>query len=165
METIELAPFKDVIDGLKETGGEAFNLCYQCGTCETACPWNRVRDFFIRTMMHQSQLGVVDFGSEDLWLCATCGACVQRCPRGVEIGEQRPAQSLAGLLKQRVGARQPMELLWIGLARQGPEPRAGPAAQDKWQDLSHRLSSHWLAPREPSLARRLRRPKAIFPMR
>jgi Fe-S oxidoreductase len=85
METIALAPFKDVIDGIKETGGEAFKLCYQCGLCETACPWNRVRGFPVRNIVHQAQLGVVDFGSEDIWLCATCGACVERCPRGVGI--------------------------------------------------------------------------------
>jgi Fe-S oxidoreductase len=85
VETIALAPFKDVIDGIKETGGEAFKFCYQCGLCETACPWNRVRNFFVRSIIHQAQLGVVDFGSEDLWLCATCGACVERCPRGVKI--------------------------------------------------------------------------------
>jgi Fe-S oxidoreductase len=85
METIALAPFKDVIDGIKETGGEAFKLCYQCGLCETVCPWNRVRKFFVRSIIHQAQLGVVDFGSEDMWLCVTCGRCPQRCPRGVEI--------------------------------------------------------------------------------
>jgi Fe-S oxidoreductase len=85
VETLALAPFRDVIDGIKETGGEAFKLCYQCGLCETACPWNRVRKFFVRSIIHQAQLGVVDFGSEDLWLCATCNNCVQRCPRGVEI--------------------------------------------------------------------------------
>ena len=85
METLALAPFKDVIDGIKETGGEAFKLCYQCGLCETACPWNRVRNFPVRSIIHQAQLGVADFGSEDLWLCATCGACVERCPRGVAI--------------------------------------------------------------------------------
>ncbi|HEY55273.1 MAG TPA: (Fe-S)-binding protein [Dehalococcoidia bacterium] len=85
METLALAPFKEVIDGIKETGGEAFSLCYQCGLCETACPWNRVRKFFVRSIIHQAQLGVVDFGSEDIWLCATCGACVERCPRGVKI--------------------------------------------------------------------------------
>jgi Fe-S oxidoreductase len=85
VETIALAPFKDVIDGIKETGGEAFKFCYQCGLCETACPWNRVRNFFVRSIIHQAQLGVVDFGSEELWLCATCGACVERCPRGVKI--------------------------------------------------------------------------------
>ncbi len=85
METLALAPFKDVIDGIKETGGEAFKLCYQCGLCETVCPWNRVRDFLVRSIVHQAQLGVADFGSEDLWLCATCGACVEHCPRGVAI--------------------------------------------------------------------------------
>jgi Fe-S oxidoreductase len=85
VETLALAPFRDVIDGIKETGGEAFKLCYQCGLCETACPWNRVRKFFVRSLVHQAQLGVVDFGSEDLWLCATCNNCVQRCPRGVKI--------------------------------------------------------------------------------
>ena len=85
METVELAPFKEVIEGLKEAGGEAFKLCYQCGTCNTVCPWNRVRDFLVRKIVLQAQLGVVPFESEDLWLCATCGQCVQRCPRGVEI--------------------------------------------------------------------------------
>jgi len=84
VETFPLAPFKVVIDGIKEEGGEAFRLCYQCGLCETVCPWNRVRKFLIRSIIHQAQLGVVDFESEDLWLCATCRSCVQRCPRGVE---------------------------------------------------------------------------------
>lgn len=85
METVALAPFKVVIDGIKEAGGDALKFCYQCGKCDTLCPWNRVRKFCVRTMMHQAQLGVVPFESEDLWLCATCRRCVQRCPRGVEI--------------------------------------------------------------------------------
>ncbi|MDP3015695.1 MAG: Fe-S oxidoreductase, partial [Deltaproteobacteria bacterium] len=69
MEILSLAPFKVVIDGIKEAGGEAFKFCYQCGTCDTACPWNHVRRFFIRRMIHEAQLGVVPFESEDLWLC------------------------------------------------------------------------------------------------
>jgi len=85
METIPLTPFKVVTDGIKEAGGDAFKFCYQCGTCDTACPWNRVRKFFIRRMVHQAQFGLVPFESEDLWLCASCGNCVERCPRGVEI--------------------------------------------------------------------------------
>jgi Fe-S oxidoreductase len=87
MESIALAPFKAVIDGIKETGGDAVKFCYQCGTCETVCPWNRVRKFLVRSIILQAQLGVVPFESEDLWLCATCGRCVQRCPRGVELIE------------------------------------------------------------------------------
>lgn len=85
METVPLTPFKAVIDGIKEAGGDAFKFCYQCGTCDTVCPWNRVRKFFLRRMINQAKFGVVPFESEDLWLCATCRRCVQQCPRGVEI--------------------------------------------------------------------------------
>ena len=85
METLPLEPFKVVVDGIKESGGDAFKYCYQCGKCETVCPWNRVRKFFIRKFVNEAKFGVVPFESEDVWLCATCRNCVQRCPRGVEI--------------------------------------------------------------------------------
>ncbi len=85
METFPLEPFKVVIDGIKESGGEDFKFCYQCGKCETVCPWNRVRDFRVRRIVNQSKFGVVPFESEDVWFCATCNNCVQRCPRGVKI--------------------------------------------------------------------------------
>jgi len=85
MEIWPLAPFKVVIEGIKEEGGDADKLCYQCGKCDTVCPWNRVREFSVRRLVNQAKFGVVPFESEDLWLCATCGNCVQRCPRGVEI--------------------------------------------------------------------------------
>jgi Fe-S oxidoreductase len=85
METVPLSPFKVVIDGIKEAGGEADKLCYQCGKCDTVCPWNRVRKFFVRRMIHQAKFGVVPFESEDLWFCVTCRKCVDQCPRGVEI--------------------------------------------------------------------------------
>ena len=85
METLPLTLFKDVIDGIKETGGDTFKFCYQCGICETVCPWNHVRKFFVRRIINQAKFGVVPFDSEDIWLCATCGRCPQRCPRGVEI--------------------------------------------------------------------------------
>jgi Fe-S oxidoreductase len=85
MEILPLEPFKVVIDGIKESGGDAFKFCYQCGKCETVCPWNRVRKFFVRRIVNQAKLGVVPFESEDIWICATCRNCVQRCPRGVEI--------------------------------------------------------------------------------
>lgn len=84
METYPLEPFKMVIDGIKESGGDVFKFCYHCGKCETVCPWNKVRQFMVRKINHQSQLGVVPFESEDIWLCVTCGRCGQRCPRGVE---------------------------------------------------------------------------------
>ena len=85
METLPLEPFKVVIDGIKEAGGEADKFCYQCGKCDTVCPWNRVRKFYVRQIVNQAKFGVVPFEAEDIWLCTTCRNCVQRCPRGVEI--------------------------------------------------------------------------------
>ncbi|MFP3879783.1 MAG: (Fe-S)-binding protein [Dehalococcoidia bacterium] len=80
-----LTPYKEATDVILEAGGEPLKLCYQCGLCTGICPWNQVRSFVVRRIMHQAQLGAIDFGGEDVWTCVTCGACVQRCPRGVEI--------------------------------------------------------------------------------
>ncbi len=78
-------PFKDASDAIKEAGGKAFDSCYQCGLCTGSCPWNLVRSFITRRLIHQAQLGLVELEGEDTWMCATCGACVERCPRGVKI--------------------------------------------------------------------------------
>ncbi len=83
MQTI--TPLKEVTDIIKEAGGEELKLCYQCGLCTGVCPWNTVRSFLVRRIMHQAQLGLVDFEDEDMWLCVTCRACVERCPRSVGI--------------------------------------------------------------------------------
>ncbi|MBU3917351.1 (Fe-S)-binding protein [bacterium] len=82
METV--APFKEVIDEIKEAGGEAFKLCFECGTCDTVCPWNRVRNFSIRKVIREATFGLSEIENEDIWRCTTCGRCPQRCPRGVE---------------------------------------------------------------------------------
>ena len=82
METV--APFKDAIDAIKEAGGEAFKYCYQCGTCDTVCPWNRVRKFSMRGIVRQATFGLAELDGKDMWRCTTCGNCPQRCPRGVK---------------------------------------------------------------------------------
>ncbi|MBA7467197.1 putative iron-sulfur-binding oxidoreductase FadF [subsurface metagenome] len=82
-----IAPSKEVIDIIKEEGGDVLKLCYQCGICTASCPWNLVRSFMVRKLIHQAQLGLVDFEDEDMWTCVGCKACVDRCPRGVEIVE------------------------------------------------------------------------------
>jgi Fe-S oxidoreductase len=78
-------PISEVAEAIIEAGGEALKSCYQCGLCTASCPWNRVRSFLTRRLIHESQVGLLDLGSEDVWLCTTCGACVERCPRGVQI--------------------------------------------------------------------------------
>ena len=82
MET--LAPFKEVIDEIKEAGGEVYKLCFQCGLCDTVCPWNRVRKFSIRKIIRQAAFGLTEIDGEDIWRCTTCGNCPQHCPRGVK---------------------------------------------------------------------------------
>jgi len=78
-----VTPSKEAADIIKEEGGEILKLCYQCGLCTAVCPWNRVKSFTIRKLLHQAQLGLVDFEDEDMWTCVICNACVDRCPRGV----------------------------------------------------------------------------------
>jgi len=81
-------PFGEAVASIIETGGEALRTCYQCGLCTGTCPWNLVREFLVRKIIHTGQIGLLlEVGDEDNWLCATCGACVTRCPRGVEIIE------------------------------------------------------------------------------
>ncbi len=78
-----VAPFKEAIDAIKEAGGEAYKYCYQCGMCDTVCPWNRVIKFSMRNIVRQAAFGLPELEGEDMWRCTTCGSCPQRCPRGV----------------------------------------------------------------------------------
>ncbi|MBN2034584.1 MAG: (Fe-S)-binding protein, partial [Deltaproteobacteria bacterium] len=81
----ELAPFEEAIDLIKEAGGDAFKLCWQCGLCSASCPWNMVRTFMPHKMICQSRYGLVELEDAEWWLCSTCNLCVSRCPRGVAI--------------------------------------------------------------------------------
>ena len=79
-----VAPFKEIIDAIKASGGDAFKSCYQCGLCDTVCPWNRVRNFSMRKIVREATFGLTDIESEDIWRCTTCGKCPQVCPRDVK---------------------------------------------------------------------------------
>jgi Fe-S oxidoreductase len=82
VETV--APYKEIIDVIKANGGDAFKRCFQCGLCDTVCPWNRVRTFSMRKIVREATFGLTDIESEDIWRCTTCGRCPQRCPRDVQ---------------------------------------------------------------------------------
>ncbi len=82
METI--APFIEVIDEIKEAGGDVFKLCFQCGLCDSVCPWNTVRPFSMRKIIREAAFGLTEIEGEDIWRCTTCGMCPSQCPRGVK---------------------------------------------------------------------------------
>jgi len=85
VETV--APLQEIIDVIKESGGDAFKFCYQCGLCDTVCPWNRVRTFSMRKIIREATFGLTDIETEEMWRCTTCGNCPRQCPRGVKIIE------------------------------------------------------------------------------
>ncbi len=82
METVE--PIEEIVQELKEAGGETARYCYTCGTCDVVCPWNRVRKFSIRKIVRQASLGLSEIDEDDIWRCTTCGTCPSQCPRGVD---------------------------------------------------------------------------------
>ncbi len=82
METV--APYKEIIEAIKASGGDAFKRCFQCGLCDTVCPWNRVTRFSMRKLVREATFGLTDIETEDIWRCTTCGRCPQQCPRDVK---------------------------------------------------------------------------------
>jgi Fe-S oxidoreductase len=78
------APYKEIIDVIKASGGDAFKRCFECGLCDVVCPWNRVRSFSIRRIVREATFGLTEIESEEIWRCTTCGKCPQRCPRDVK---------------------------------------------------------------------------------
>ena len=79
-----VADYKEIVEVIKESGGDAFKRCFQCGLCDTVCPWNRVRTFSMRKLVRQATFGFTEIESEEMWLCTTCGRCPQQCPRDVK---------------------------------------------------------------------------------
>ncbi len=84
METVPLTAFKEVIDELKANGGDAVKFCYECGLCDTVCPWNRVTTFSIRKLIREATFGLSEIEREEIWRCTSCGRCPLRCPREVK---------------------------------------------------------------------------------
>ena len=81
METV--APFNEIVDEVEANGGDAVKFCYQCGKCDTVCPWNRVSTFSMRKVIREATFGLTEIEHEEIWRCTTCGKCPQICPRDV----------------------------------------------------------------------------------
>jgi Fe-S oxidoreductase len=82
VETV--APYKEIIDAIKASGGDAFKRCFECGLCDVVCPWNKVTTFSIRKIVREATFGLTEIESQEIWRCTTCGRCPQQCPRDVK---------------------------------------------------------------------------------
>ena len=85
------APFKEIVEEIKEFGGDAIKYCYQCGKCDTVCPWNKVTTFSMRKLIREATFGFPEIDREEVWRCTTCGRCPQVCPRDVKQVEDMVA--------------------------------------------------------------------------
>jgi Fe-S oxidoreductase len=98
-ETVEtVSPFIEILKEIRDSGSDAYRLCFQCGICDAVCPWNQVRNFSMRKIIREAAFGLTDIGSEDIWRCTTCGNCPEKCPRGVD-------QIELGIALRRLAAR------------------------------------------------------------
>ncbi|TDA68306.1 MAG: (Fe-S)-binding protein [Clostridia bacterium] len=118
METI--APLREVIDEIKENGGDAVKFCYQCGKCDTICPWNRVRTFSMRKLIREATFGLTEIEREEIWRCTTCGKCPPKCPRDVKQIENMVAlRRIATGYGIFPGAATPIRTVSAGLTAEG----------------------------------------------
>jgi Fe-S oxidoreductase len=130
VETV--APFKEAIDEIKEAGGEAFKYCYQCGLCDTVCPWNKVSSFSIRHLVRQAAFGLPEIEGEDIWRCTTCGSCPQRCPRGV--GTVDVAVSFRRIASKYGISPEPVHIVSVSLGAEGNPLREARANRADWTE-------------------------------
>ncbi len=84
MTAENLSDYKEIVEIVKENGGDWVKRCYQCGLCDTVCPWNRVTSFSIRKIVREATFGMTEIENEEIWRCTTCGKCPQQCPRDVK---------------------------------------------------------------------------------
>ncbi|MFH0821357.1 MAG: (Fe-S)-binding protein [Pseudomonadota bacterium] len=118
METV--TPYKEIIDVIKASGGDAFKRCFQCGLCDTVCPWNRVTTFSMRKLVREATFGLTEIESEDVWRCTTCGRCPQQCPRDVrQIDSGMALRRIATEYGVYPAAVKPIRTINAGLVGQG----------------------------------------------
>lgn len=77
------------LESVKETIGDTFQTCMQCGTCTASCPKGRVSSFSPRQILRNISLERATNVTADLasWDCTTCNSCVEHCPRGIPISD------------------------------------------------------------------------------
>ncbi len=120
MDTAILSEYSEIAELIEEKGGTTFSRCFQCGLCDTVCPWNRVRNFSMRKVIRQGLLGLTEVETEDIWRCTTCGKCVLYCPRDVrQIDAVTSLRRLATEFEIYPNSVKPIHRISSNLANEG----------------------------------------------
>jgi Fe-S oxidoreductase len=129
------APFKEIIEEIKAGGGDAFKRCFQCGLCDTVCPWNRVRPFSMRRIVREAQFGLTEIESEDIWRCTTCGRCPRECPRDVgQIDSGVALRRIAAEYQVFPAAVKPFRIASASLVAEGNPLNEARKDRTKWAE-------------------------------
>ncbi len=72
---------------IKKRSKVNINLCWQCYTCTTGCPFSDLMDIMPNQVIRSIQLGGKKslLESSTIWLCVGCNACTSECPMGIDI--------------------------------------------------------------------------------
>jgi len=133
VETV--APYKEIIDAVKASGGDAFKRCYQCGLCDVVCPWNQVTTFSMRKLVREATFGLTDIASEEMWRCTTCGRCSQRCPRDVkQIDDMVSLRRIATQYRVFPGSVKPIRAISGSLVGEGNPLNEERKNRAKWAE-------------------------------
>lgn len=131
METI--TPFRDIVEEIKESGGSAVFNCFQCGKCDTLCPWNEVTDFSVRRLIREAVFGVSEIEKEEIWRCTTCGRCPIFCPRDVrQIDDMVALRRMATRYGVYPSPVKPIRTVNAGLQNQGNPFNEERAKRAEW---------------------------------
>jgi len=130
-----LTDYREIVDVIKESGGDAVKRCYQCGLCDTVCPWNKVIDFSMRKIIREATFGMTNIETEDIWRCTTCGKCPQRCPRDVQqIDDTVALRRMATEFKVFPKHVQSIRTISAGLTSEGNPLNEKRADRAKWAE-------------------------------
>jgi len=94
---VRVEPDLAFINRLRQSGGDSYKKCFQCGTCSSTCELSPATSPFPRKEMAQAVWGMRDVlvRDTDIWLCYQCNDCSLRCPRGA-----RPGDILSGIRQE-----------------------------------------------------------------